>query len=87
MSLWDKIINQNKLDSSLIVEFSNISYRSTNGKREKPRGFRDNIVDIGTMAFEENPPKTEITREMIKEYQKEQEKPYTDPTTGDKFKY
>ena len=87
MSLWDKIINQNKLDSSLIVELSDISYRSTNGKREKPRGFRDNIVDIGTMAFEENPPKTEITREMIKEYQKEQEKPYTDPATGDKFKY
>lgn len=87
MSLWDKIINQNKLDSSLIVELSDISYRSTKGKREQPRGLKEGIVDIGTMPFEETPPQTEITREMIKEYQKEQEKPYIEPGTGDKFKY
>jgi hypothetical protein len=87
MSLWDKIINQNKLDSCLIVELSDISYRSTKGRREQPRGLKEGIVDIGTMAFEETPPQTEITREMIKEYQKEQEKPYIDPATGDKFKY
>ena len=87
MSLWDKIISQNKLDSSLITELSDISYRSTKGRREQPRGLKEGIVDIGTMAFEETPPQTEITREMIKEYQKEQEKPYIDPATGDKFKY
>ena len=87
MSLWDKIISQNKLDSSLITELSDISYRSTKGRREQPRGLKEGIVDIGTMAFEETPPQTEITREMIKEYQKEQEKPYIDPATGDKYNY
>jgi hypothetical protein len=45
------------------------------------------MVNLGTMPFEETPPQTEITREMIKEYQKEQEKPYIEPGTGDKFKY
>jgi len=85
MSLWDKIINQNKLDSSLIVELSDISYRSTKGRREQPRGLKEGIVDIGTMPFEETPPQTEITREMIKEYQKEQEKPYIDPAAGDQL--
>ena len=87
MSLWDKIINQNKLDSSLIVELSDISYRSTKGRREQPRGTKEGMVNLGTMPFEETPPQTEITREMIKEYQKEQEKPYIDPATGDKYKY
>jgi hypothetical protein len=87
MSLWDKIINQNKLDSSLIVELSDISYRSTKGRREQPRGTKEGMVNLGTMPFEETPPQTEFTREMIKEYQKEQEKPYIDPATGDKYKY
>ena len=87
MSLWDKIINQNKLDSSLIVELSDISYRSTKGRREQPRGTKEGMVNLGSMPFEETPPQTEITREMTKEYQKEQEKPYIDPATGDKYKY
>jgi hypothetical protein len=87
MSLWDKIINQNKLDSSLIVELCDISYRSTKGRREQPRGTKEGMVNLGTMPFEETPPQTQITREMIKEYQKEQEKPCIDPATGDKYKY
>ena len=49
MSLWDKIINQNKLDSSLIVELSDISYRSTKGRRERPRGTKEDMVNLGTM--------------------------------------
>ena len=32
MSFWDKVINQNKIDSSLITELSDLSYRSIGGK-------------------------------------------------------
>ena len=52
MSFWDNVINQNKLDSSLITELSDLSYRSIGGKRQEPRGSKDEIVNIGTIPFE-----------------------------------
>ena len=37
MTFWDKVINQNKKDSSLITELSDLSYKSIGGKRQEPR--------------------------------------------------
>ena len=67
MSLWDKIINQTHIDSALINDLSDISYKATNGRREKPRNLRNNIVDLGKLPFLENPPQNAITKEMILE--------------------
>lgn len=36
---WDKIKAQNKIDSSLISQLSDISYSSTRGIREKKRNL------------------------------------------------
>ena len=82
MSLWDKIITQSKIDSSLLTELSDISYKSTKGKREKPRNLKEGIVDLGKIPFEVNPPKDKITKEMIEDYQKSQLEPLKDPVTG-----
>ncbi len=38
MTFWNKVINQNKMDSSLISELSDLSYKSIGGKRQEPRG-------------------------------------------------
>ena len=65
MSLWNKIITQNKIDSALISDLNDISYKSTKGRREKGRGFKDGIVDLGTLLFKDNPPPDKITKEMI----------------------
>ena len=70
MSLWDKIITQNRIESELIRDLNDISYRSTGGRSEKGRGFRDGIVNLGQLPFLQDPPKDKITREMIEEYQK-----------------
>ena len=81
MSLWDKIRTQNRVESEFIRDLSDISYRSTGGRSEKGRGFRDGIVSLGQLPFLQDPPKDKITREMIEEYQKSGE-PYIDPKTG-----
>ena len=82
MSLWDKIITQSKIGSSLLTELSDISYKSTKGKREKPRNLKEGIVDLGKIPFEVNPPKDKITKEMIEDYHKSQLQPLIDPVTG-----
>jgi len=87
MSFWDKVTNQNKIDSSLITELSDLSYESIGGKRQPPRGANKDIVNIGTLPFQTTPAPDKITKDMIIEYQKNQDKPYTDPTTGDEYKY
>ena len=87
MTFWNKVSNQNKIDSSLISELNDISYRSIGGKRQPSRGAKEGIVNLGNIPFEVNPPPTEITREMIQEYQKSQQNPYIDPITGNKFKF
>ena len=60
MSLWDKIRTQNEIDSSLIRDLSDISYKSTKGRREKGRSLKDGIVDIGTLPFQETPPEVHL---------------------------
>lgn len=87
MSFWDNVINQNKLDSSLITELSDLSYRSIGGKRQEPRGSKDEIVNIGTIPFEATITPDRITKEMIMEYQKNKDKPYIDPVTNTEYKY
>ena len=82
MSLWDKIIAQNRIDGALLTELSDISYKNTKGKREKPRNLKEGIVDLGKMPFEVNPPKDQITKEMIEDYHKSQLQPLKDPVTG-----
>ena len=82
MSLWDKIRTQNEIDSSLIRDLSDISYKSTKGRREKGRSLKDGIVDIGTLPFQETPPPNAITKEMILDYQKSLLEPLKDPMTG-----
>ena len=62
MTYWDKIANQNKLDTNLLTQLSDISYKSTGGRREQPRGLKDGIVDIGKLPFEITPPKNAITK-------------------------
>jgi hypothetical protein len=37
MTFWEKVNNQNKKDSSLITELSDLSYKSIRGKRQEPR--------------------------------------------------
>ena len=93
MSFWDKVINQNKIDSSLIAELSDLSYRSIGGKRQGNRSAKEDIVNIGTIPFQITPAPTKITQDMILEFQKDRNNPppfnYIDPTTGaeDKLKY
>ena len=82
MSFWDKIVAQNRIDSSYITELNDISYRSTNGVREKPRNLKEGIVDIGTLPFQVNPPQSQITKEMIMDYHKSQQQPLRDPITN-----
>ena len=82
MSLWDKIITQNEIDSALIRDLSDISYKSTKGRREKGRDLKDGIVNIGTLPFQEIPPPTAITKEMILDYHKSLTAPLKDPITG-----
>ncbi len=66
---------------------SDSSYRSINGKRQSSRNFKEGVLNLGQIHFEQ--PKNILTKEMILEYQKEQEnKPaYTDIISGDEFKY
>ena len=79
---WDKIKAQNNIDSALIRQLSDISYSSTRGLREQKRSLREGIVDLGTIPFDVDLPRTEITKEMITEYHKSQAGPLIDPITG-----
>ena len=82
MSLWDKIITQNRIDSQLIRDLNDISYKSTKGRSEKGRGFRSGIVNLGEVPFLQTPPPDKITREMIEDYHRTAQGPLIDPTTG-----
>ena len=74
-------------DLELYKQLSDSSYRSINGKRQSSRNFKDGVLNLGQIHFEQ--PKDVLTKEMILEYQKEQQgKPvYTDITSGDQFNY
>ena len=74
-------------DLELYKQLSDSSYRSINGKRQSSRNFKEGVLNLGQIHFEQ--PKNVLTKEMILEYQKEQQgKPaYTDITSGDQFNY
>jgi hypothetical protein len=74
-------------DLELYKQLSDSSYRSINGKRQSSRNFKDGVLNLGQIHFEQ--PKDILTKEMILEYQKEQQnKPaYIDTTKGDQFQY
>jgi hypothetical protein len=72
-------------DLELYKQLSDSIYKSINGKRQSSRNFKDGVLNLGQIHFEQ--PKNVLTKEMIVEYQKEQQrKPaYIDTTTGDQF--
>ena len=90
MSLSDFARLSNK-DLQLYKQLNDLSYKSVNGKRQDVRNFREGVVDIGKIHF--NQPKDVLTKDMILEFQKEQENQrlktpgYIDPVSGDEFKY
>ena len=85
MSLIDKIINQSKIDASLLCESSGISYKSAVKSAQQTRSKSD-IINPGTIHFDQ--PKDEITKEMIIDYQKEQQdlKPFINEN-GEEMKH
>ena len=87
MTYWDKVINQNKKDSSLISELSDLSYKSIGGKRQQPRKINEDIVNIGTIPFEATITPDKITKEMIMDYQKNKDRGYIDPLTNVEYKF
>ena len=84
MTFWDNIINQNKMDSSLISELSDLSHRSIGGERQQPRAAKEDIVNIGSIPFEATITPDRITKEMIMDYQKTKD---IDPLTNAEYKY
>ena len=74
-------------DLELYKQLSNSSYRSINGKRQNSRNFKEVVLNLGQIHFEQ--PKNVLTKEMTLQFQKEQQNipAYEDTTTGDKFKY
>ena len=73
-------------DLELYKQLNDSSYRSINGKRQNSRNFKEGVLNLGQIHFEQ--PKDKLTKEMILEYQKEQQnKPAYEDATGDKFKY
>ena len=75
------------MDSSLISELSDLSYKSIGGKRQPPRGAKEDIVNIGTIPFEATITPDKITKEMIMDYQKNKDRGYIDPITNIEYKY
>ncbi len=48
MSLWDKVITQNEIDSAYIRNLSDLSYKATKGRRENGGSLKNGIVIIET---------------------------------------
>jgi hypothetical protein len=65
----------------LIRDLSDLSFRTTKGRREKGRSLKDGIVDVGTLTFLEMPHPAAITKEMILDDQKSLTEPLKDPIT------
>ena len=81
MTFWDEVMNQNKMDSAVIGELSDLSHKSIGGRRQEPRGAKEDIVNIGTIPFEATRTPDRITKEMIMDYQKNKDRGYIDPLT------
>ncbi len=70
----------------LYKQLSDSSYKSIIGKRQSTRKFKDGVLNLGQIHFEQ--PKDVLTKEMILEYQKEQQrKPAYITSSGDQFQY
>jgi len=87
----DSLINQqlkaSYLEASIYSKLNDLSYKALNGTRQPMRGTNENIVELGKMAFK-NQPTDEITEERIMDYKKSLDNPARiDPTTGDAFKF
>ena len=74
-SLLNQQIRANEFQNRLIAELNDRSYRAFNGERQPARGFANNITTLGRIPFDDNQPIDSITREMIKDYQEEQQRP------------
>ena len=85
MSLLNKVINESLLQDKLNSELADISYRAINGKRQKARNFNEGMLNVGTINF--NTPKSQITKDMILDYQDEQQKKHYEDTAGNKLQY
>ena len=51
MTFCDEVINQNKMDSSLISELSDLSYKSIGGKRQEPRSANQRYCEYWNYTF------------------------------------
>ena len=85
MSLLNKVINESLLQDKLNSELADISYRAINGKRQKERNFSEGILNVGTIHF--NTPKSQITKDMILDYQNEQQQKHYVDAGNQKLQY
>jgi hypothetical protein len=85
MSLLNKIINESLLQDKLNSELADISYRAVNGKRQKQRNFTEGMLNVGTIHF--NTPKSQITKDMILDYQDEQQQKHYVDAANQKLQY
>lgn len=74
-SLLDKIISSNIKENEINKRLEQISYSAINGERQKEETYKpEGVQMLGTLGREK--PLGAITKEMIKEYQEEEQKPY-----------
>ena len=85
MSLLNKVVNESLLQDKLNSELADISYRAINGKRQKERNFSEGILNVGTIHF--NTPKSQITKDMILDYQNEQQQKHYVDAGNQKLQY
>ena len=87
-TLLEQQIRANEFQNKIMAELSDLSYCAFNGERQPARGFSNNITPLGQVPFSDNQAKDVITKEMIKDYQEEQQNHHW-PTGehGEKLKY
>ena len=86
-SLMDQQIRANEYQNQLFAELADLSYRAFGGERQPARGFAPNIVELGKLAFEDNQATDYITKEMIKDYQEQEQRPAGRDVFGNELKY
>ena len=86
-SLMEQQIRANEYQNRLFAELADLSYRAFNGERQPARGFAPNIVELGKLAFEDNQATDYITKEMIKDYQEQEQRPAGRDVFGNELKY
>lgn len=74
-SLLDNIISSSMRENEINKRLEQISYSAINGERQKEETYKpEGVQMLGTLGREK--PLEAITKEMIKEYQEEEQKPY-----------